>query len=479
MNKVSFVLDDKIHEIDFTNSSYKPTTTVLKFLRSLRGHKGVKEGCGEGDCGACTVVLAELDGNRLVYKAVDSCLIFLPMLHGKQLITIENLPDENGALHPVQQAMIDCYASQCGYCTPGFVMSLLALYKSNTNATKEVILDAITGNLCRCTGYLPIIEAAEKACAIKEKDILSKKEKHTIQLLKQINIRETITIRTKEQHYFKPFSLEEALDLKNKYPDAQIIAGNTDTGLRVTKKHELLALLIDVSAVDVLKTITETQQSISIGAGITIEKFKEVAEKYFPALYKMLAVFGSKQIRSIATVGGNIGSASPIGDTLPVLMAYDAVVAVCSKNDSRVINIGDFIKSYRTTDLRKDEIIYSVGIPFPDRNRIIKSYKVSKRKDLDISTCSAGFMIELNIKDNTVKDIILAFGGMAATTKRAAESEKYIIGKKWTKIVVEQAAEILYKEFTPLSDARSGEEFRRVASRNLLWKFYEETSAKK
>ncbi|HOY32988.1 MAG TPA: xanthine dehydrogenase small subunit [Bacteroidales bacterium] len=479
MNKVSFVFNDKIQEIDFNNSEFRPTTSVLKYLRALNGYKGVKEGCGEGDCGACTVVLAEQDGSRLAYYAVDSCLIFLPMIHGKQLITVENLADAKGGLHPVQKAMVEVYASQCGFCTPGFVMSLFALYKSTLKADKEVIRDAVTGNLCRCTGYVPIIEAAERACSNREKDIFSSKEKQTVKLLQQINSTETIVIKTKGQRYYKPFTISEALDLKSRYPSALIVSGNTDTGLRVSKKHELLPEIIDISSVKELQTITETKESLSVGAGITMEQLKMATEKKFPALHKMLSVFGSKQIRSMATVGGNIGSASPIGDSLPVLMAYDTVVALYGKKGSRVIKLCDFIKGYRTTDLKKDEIIVSVGIPFPAKGQIIASYKVSKRKDLDISTCSAGFRLELDSKDKTVKDIVLVYGGMAATTRRAVNTEKYLLGKKWLPSVVEKAAERLYKEFTPLSDARSGEEFRRIAARNLLLKFYEETTSRK
>ncbi|HNX07321.1 MAG TPA: xanthine dehydrogenase small subunit [Bacteroidales bacterium] len=479
MNKVRFVFNDQIQEVDFTNSEYGPTTSVLKYLRSLAGHKGVKEGCGEGDCGACTLVLAEVNGDRLRYKAVDSCLVFLPMIHGKQLITVENLTDAKGNLHPVQQAMVDLYASQCGYCTPGFVMSLFALYKSPLKPAREVILDSITGNLCRCTGYLPIIEAAAKACSKKDKDIFSIREKQTIRLLKQINSQDVILIQTPKQKYYKPFKLADALELKRKHPDALVISGNTDTGLRVSKKHELLTEIIDISAVEELKSITETKQSLSIGAGVSMEEIKLATEKLVPALHKMLTVFGSKQIRNLATMGGNIGSASPIGDTLPVLMACNAVVALSSHNASRVLGIQDFIRGYRTTDLRKDEIICSIGIPFPEKGQIIKSYKISKRKTLDISTCSAGFMLELNKKDQTVKNIILAFGGMAASTRRATNTENFLLGKKWTRTTVEKATALLYREFTPLSDARSGEEFRRLAARNLLWKFYEETTSKK
>jgi len=479
MNHVSFVFNGKIVEIDFDNSVYNPTTSVLKYLRSLRGFKGVKEGCGEGDCGACTVVIADISGKKLRYRAVDSCLIFLPMLHGKQLITVENLEDDNNQLHPVQKAMVEAYASQCGYCTPGFVMSLFALYKSPVKATKEVILDAITGNLCRCTGYEPIIEAAEKACRNKKADHFTKNETQIMAMLKQIDACTTISIETRTQKYFKPFSLEETLALKSKYPEALIVSGNTDNGLRVSKKHELLTEIIDISDVSDLKFITETMESVSVGAGTSIEDLKEASKEIFPALYQMYSVFGSKQIRSLATIGGNLGSASPIGDSLPVLMAYNAVVVVRNKKDSRIINLNDFIKSYHTTDLHKDEIIYMIGIPIPEEDRIIRSYKISKRKDMDISTCCAGFMLHKEEKTGKVKEIILAYGGMAAITKRAVKAEKFLIGKTWDINNIEKAAELVYNEFTPLSDARSGDEFRRIAARNLLLKFYHETAGGK
>jgi len=476
MNLVSFVFNNEIVEIDFARSDLSPTTSVLKYLRSMNGFKGVKEGCGEGDCGACTVVLAEIDGDKLKYMAVDSCLVFLPMLHGKQLIVVENLPDEDTYLHPVQRAMVEAYASQCGYCTPGFVMSLFALYKNPEIATKEVILDAITGNLCRCTGYQPIIEAAEKACNSKEFDHFDENEPHIINLLQKIDIETCISIETKSQKYFKPFTIEDVLKLKSKYPEALIVAGNTDNGLRVSKKHELLTEIIDISGVKELKFMSKNQNSISVGSGITIEQLKEYAKEMFPALYEMYSVFGSKQIRSLATIGGNIGSASPIGDSIPVLMALNAEVMVRSSMETRKIPINDFIVSYHTTALKKGEIIFSILIPMPVENCIVCSYKISKRKDLDISTCSAGFMLELFPESKKVKNIILAFGGMAEICKRAAKTEDFLLNKDWEMTNIDEAAQILYNEFTPLSDARSGEQFRRLAARNLLLKFYYETS---
>lgn len=470
---ISFVLDGKIQTIDF-RTNYTPTTTVLNYLRGNAAHKGVKEGCAEGDCGACTVVIGELNSNQEIsYKAWDSCLVFLPMLHGKQLITVENLSNKK-ELHPVQKAMVDCNGSQCGYCTPGIVMSLFALYKNEVDPTKETIEDALTGNLCRCTGYKPIIEAAAKACMAKESDQFTTLEKQTAALLLQIQHQtSSIEINTEKQHYYQPKTLSEALELRNKLQSAIIVTGGTDVALRVTKRHELLEEIIDLSGVEELKNYTQSESTIRFGAGMSLEAIKNTVQTKLPALYDTLSVFGSKQIRTVATLGGNLGSASPIGDTLPILMAYNADIVLQSINGERIININNFILGYRKTERRVNELITDVIIPKPTPETLVKFYKISKRKDLDISTVSAGFSLVL--RATTVQAITLAYGGMAATTKRATKAEDYLKGKTWERDTIEEAMKLIEEEYTPISDARSGAEFRSLAAKNLLLKFWSET----
>jgi xanthine dehydrogenase small subunit len=475
MNEVKFILNDKLKTISFNSSFVKPTDTVLNYLRSQFGFKGTKEACGEGDCGACTVVLGELNENKISYKAVNSCLLFVPMLHGKQLITIEAIEDKNGKLHPVQQKMIEHYGSQCGYCTPGIVMNLFAAYKNNHSSNPEEIKKTLSGNLCRCTGYIPIISAAQAVLTSIQDDHFTKSEELIFKSLTEIQKIRTLFLETDDHIYIKPFTLYNALAERKKHPAAHIITGNTDFVLKVTKKKFHAEKILDLSDVIELKFINNSENSVIIGAGTSLEIVKKFIETEFPSLSNTLSFFGSLQIRNIASLGGNIGSASPIGDSLPVLIANKALVHLKSYNKSRAVLLEEFILSYRKTDLKDDELIYAVEIP-KNENNFIRSYKISKRKETDISTLSACFNIKIDPNTKTVSEMIIVYGGMAATPKRAVKTEEFLISKLFNQDSIDNALKILQSEFEPISDVRSGAEYRKIAAPNLLQKYYNDFS---
>ena len=478
-NEIQFILDNQIITIDFSDAAAPlPTTTLLNYLRSIEGHKGVKEGCAEGDCGACTVVIAESDGRGgLSYRNVDSCLVFLPMIHGKWVITVENLAiTKKGqqTLHPVQEALIKTSGTQCGYCTPGIVMTMFSLFKNHKNPERETIEDALTGNLCRCTGYRSIIEACHEACSQDKSDHFEEAEEAVLEMLGKINTNETLRLSVKGQLYFKPFSIEEALIVRNLHPDALIINGSTDAALLQTKKHQFLHKILDLSGVDELKLIVEDHSNIVFGSGTTLEEVKNYCHSRLPVLTEILSVFGSLQIRNLATLGGNIGSASPIGDTLPVLMSLGAKVSLLGSSLQRELLLEDFITEYRKTSLQPDEIITLIIIPKPLENQVVKSYKISKRHDLDISSVSACYSLQLS-NENKVEKISIFYGGMASTTKRATATEGFLTGKRWDRSTIEKAIDIVASEFQPISDARAHASARTIMAKNLLMKFWSET----
>jgi xanthine dehydrogenase small subunit len=470
---LKFVLDGQIVEVDFQKTQLLPSTTVLNYLRSLPGHRGTKEGCAEGDCGACTVVLGELVNGKMHYRAVDSCLLFLPAIHGKQLITVENLAIRNGyetKLHPVQQAMVENYGSQCGFCTPGFVMAMFALYKSDIEITKYNVIQSLAGNLCRCTGYDPIYKAALQCCSTRMPDHFDEHEAEVMNLLQEIGSdHTTLEIKTTNQLYYLPANLEGALRLRSENPGAHVVNGATDTAIRQNKLHEYLPEILDVSAVEELRTLSKQHDGYYLGAGVSLESFLAFAVTNLPQLLPMLEVFASWQIRNVASIGGNLATASPIGDLIPLFMALKARLELISRNGSRWVEMEDFITGYRKNCLSKDELIKGVFIPYVEPGIVFKTEKISTRRDLDISTLSIAMRLKTNA-GNMVEGIILAYGGMAERPKRAANTEKFLLNKPWTKETIVEAKELIEQDFTPISDARSGAEYRMMAAKNLLMK---------
>lgn len=467
---IRFLLNGKPQEIDFgKHHIFKPSTTLLNYLRAYPNLKGTKEGCAEGDCGACTVVVASLYGDKLIYKAVNSCLVFMPWVHGKHIITVEGLAIQN-QLHPVQQQLIDLHGSQCGFCTPGIVMSLFALYKSGHKPDRTFIEQSMNGNLCRCTGYQPIVDAAMNIMAMDATDHFTAEEPKVAMQLKEWR-RQTIEIHHPEQIYLRPATLLEALVFRVHYPQARLVNGGTDVAIAQSKRFEHIEQILDLSGVEELKGFKEEENYYKIGAGLCFEDILAKLNGKCRPFTDLMDVFASKQIRNLATLGGNICSASPIGDTLPLLMAIDASVELISPHQKRIISIQSFITAYRQTDLKPDELVKWVLLPKTDPEARVVFLKASKRKDVDISTVSLGARLRLD-QNLHVADIALVYGGMADRVKHAIEAEDYLRHKPWTIEHVEHAATLIEAAFTPISDARAGHEARKILAGNLLRKLF-------
>ena len=442
MTRIAFLLNGTPVRV----TGEAPTRTLLDWLREVRGLTGTKEGCNEGDCGACTVMVTDETGAR----ALNACILFLPQLHGKAVRTVEGISGPDGALHPVQRAMIDHHGSQCGFCTPGFVVMMAA---AHTNGARDHD-DQIAGNLCRCTGYAPIIRAAEAAAAEPVPDWMRED-------LARLDTPapEGVVI---------PADADALAELYAANPDATLIAGATDVGLWVTKNLRDLAPVAFIGGVRDLRGVTVTDSEIRIGATTSLAELRAAIAPHHPAFAELIRRYGAEQVRAAATVGGNIANGSPIGDSPPALIALGATLHLRRGDARRTLPLAEFFLDYGRQDRAPGEFVEAVSIPRqPDR---LACYKLSKRFDQDISAVCGCFNV--TVADGIVQSARIAFGGMAGTPKRAAHVEAALTGQPWREDTVTAACDAFASDFTPMSDMRASAQYRLEAARGMLMRYF-------
>ena len=447
-----------------SENAISPTTTLLDYLRLNARLTGTKEGCAEGDCGACTVVVGlPQDDGSMAWRAVNSCLVLVPQVDGLPVITVEGLAQPDGALHPVQQSLIDADATQCGFCTPGFAMAMFAFAQGGEPRDDDTIHEALAGNLCRCTGYRPIVEACKTMRAAPPGCGLASQAGEAAS-----------EYRFGSQLYLAPHSLVELLDAKTRYPDAIVLGGGTDLGIRVSKDRETFPVVIATQWVRELHAIAEDAQKLTIGGGVTYTRALPALERHFPSFAALVRRIGSRQIRNIGTLAANIANASPIGDTIPCLMALDATIRLRSTRGARNVKADAFIVGYRKTAMEPDEIIEAIEIPLLTDGTTFTTYKLSKRFDQDISTVIGAY--RLRLENGTVAELRVAYGGMAATTSRARTVEAALTGKPWTADALNDIDALIAQDFQPMTDHRGTDAYRLRAAANLIRRLQLETT---
>ncbi len=459
-------------------SEASPTRTVLDWLREDARCTGTKEGCNEGDCGACTVVVAEpaAPGDTsavrgLALSTVNACTRFLPTLDGKALFTVEDLRGADGGLHPAQQALVDCHGSQCGFCTPGFVMSLWSAGECHgargTRPTRQQLADELSGNLCRCTGYRPILDAGERMFGLPGAPL------DTAPVLAALR---TITPKAgRASGFHAPRTLDELAALRARLPPATLLAGGTDIGLWVNKQFRDLGDIVYLGDVAELRMVIADGSTLSIGAGASLTAAWDALARHWPELTEMGLRFASPPVRNAGTMGGNVANGSPIGDSAPVLMALDAQLVLRRADRVRRLRLDEFYLDYMKNRLEAGEFVQAIEVPPRSPGRMVRAYKLSKRYDCDISALSAGLSFTLD--GEVVRAPRLAFGGMAATVRRAAQAEAAIADQPWTQATVRAAQAALAADFKPLSDMRASADYRLQAAQNLLQRLWLETRA--
>jgi len=453
---VRFVLDGEVIAIDEVD----PTATLLDHLRYTLGRTGTKEGCAEGDCGACTVLVGSLNagGENIDWRALNACILFLPMIHGKALMTVESL-SQGGALNPLQAKMAANGSSQCGFCTPGFVMSLQGRAIGAMGADLP-LADAIAGNLCRCTGYGPILEAGETITSLDRDDAA------TIELLQGLAKTHGVAGTYRARQWFVPQTGWELCELLAAHPGARIVAGATDVGLWVTKGLKEIETLIFIGDVAELRDLAESEEGITIGAGVRWAEVHAAFDRLHPDMGELVRRFAALQVRSAATVGGNIANGSPIGDGPPALIALGATLTLRSTAGRRTMPLEDYFLDYGKQDRRAGEYVESVYVPRPATTDLIHMAKLSRRFDSDISAVCGAF--RLRIEQGVIAEARVAFGGMAATPRRAAGCEAALTGQPFSEATLDTAAQALRGDFDPLTDVRGTAQYRLNAAVALL-----------
>ncbi|ASQ14442.1 xanthine dehydrogenase small subunit [Sinorhizobium meliloti] len=471
-NTIRFLLNDRPVEL----ADVSPVQTLLDFLRIDRSLRGTKEGCAEGDCGACTVLVGRLLDGKLKYESVNACIRFVASLDGCHVVTVEALAQPNGPLHPVQQAMVDTHASQCGFCTPGFVMSLYGLWMTNAKPSVQEIEKALQGNLCRCTGYAAIIRAAEAIASVGElgKDPLIVEREEITRQLEALRDGCRVEIGGEDERVVLPASLDDFAAVLEANPKATIVAGSTDVGLWVTKFMRDIAPVVHLSHLEELRRISIAPDGITLAAGVSYTEAYPVIVRNFPQLRELWDRIGGEQVRNMGTVGGNIAHGSPIGDTPPALIALGASVTLRKGTSRRTLPLEAFFIEYGKQDREPGEFVETVRIPFLDETERFAVYKITKRFDEDISAVCGAFRVKLD-GDGKVADVAIAFGGMAGTPKRASNVEAALKGAQWNDAAIEAGVAAFERDFTPLTDWRASSEYRMLVARNLLRRFHLET----